>query len=286
MLKISGSTRVVGIIGYPVKHSLSPVMHNAAFAECNLDYVYLPFTVTPEKLEDAVSGLRALGVIGFNVTIPHKTAIIQYLDRLDQSAEDAGAVNTVLIKDGHLIGYNTDGDGLVYSLAEDLDFNPGAGIIVVVGAGGAARGAVAALCREAAQRIFIINRSYEKAIALKAEMSRRYPTVCIETIENEELMKKVLPETSLLINTTSVGMNGDNIDFLNLTHLSKSAKVYDMVYSPAITPLIHEASGMGLMVSNGLGMLASQGERAFTIWTGLKPPRGLMKRVLEGICCT
>lgn len=286
MLKLSGTTQVVGIIGSPVRHSLSPSMHNAAFAECNLDYVYIPFAVAPEKLGDAVSGLRALGVCGFNVTIPHKTEIIQYLDRLDQSAEDAGAVNTVFIKDGSMIGYNTDGDGLIYSLSDDLDFAPGAGTVVVIGAGGAARGAIAALCRSDAKRIIIVNRSFEKACALKSEMSRRYPAVCIETVEKGMLKEEILSVAALVLNTTSVGMNSDKIDFLNLSLLPKSAKVYDMVYSPVITPLIHEASGMGLMVSNGLGMLAAQGELAFTVWTGIAPPRGLMKRVLEGICCT
>lgn len=286
MLKLSGTTQVVGIIGNPVRHSLSPVMHNAAFAECNLDYVYVPFNVAPENLGVAISGLCASGLRGFNVTIPHKTAIIQYLDRLDQSAEDAGAVNTVLIKDGNMTGYNTDGDGLIYSLADDLDFIPGTGTVVVIGAGGAARGAIAALCRSGSKRIIIVNRSFERALQLKYEMSSRYPNVCIEAVEKNGLKEELLLTASLVINTTSVGMYSDKIDFLDLSLLSKSAKVYDMVYSPVITPLIHDASGMGLMVSNGLGMLAAQGELAFTVWTGVTPPKGLMKRVLEGICCT
>lgn len=287
MITVSGATRVVGIIGYPVKHSLSPAMQNAAFAACNLDYVYVPFAVEPGKLEECVSGLRFLGLCGFNVTIPHKTEIIRYLDELDKSAEDAGAVNTVLIdNDGKMIGYNTDGDGLVCSLAEDLDFVPSDGTIVIIGAGGAARGAVAALCRAEAKRIVIVNRTVEKASVLKADMMSRYPDVSIECVQTEELSAKYLPDTSLIVNTTSVGMNGDRIEFLNLAMLPKSAKVYDMVYSPLITPLIHEASGMGLMVSNGLGMLAAQGERAFNIWTGKTPPKGLMKLFLNGICCS
>lgn len=287
MLTVSGTTRVVGIIGYPIKHSLSPAMQNAAFSACNLDYVYVPFAVAPEQLGEAVSGLRALGVCGYNVTIPHKTEIIRYLDGLDKSAEDAGAVNTVLVDNGRMIGFNTDGDGLVCSLAEELDFVPSAaGTIVIIGAGGAARGAVAALCRAEAKRIIIVNRTFDKAYALKSDMSLRYPNVVIDAVKMEELNEKHLPYTSLIVNTTSVGMNGDQVDFLNLAMLPKSAKVYDMVYSPLITPLIHEASGMGLMVSNGLGMLASQGERAFYIWTGQTPPKGLMKLFLNGICCS
>jgi len=286
MLTVSGATRVVGIIGYPIRHSLSPAMQNAAFAACNLDYVYVPFAVAPVNLKEGVSGLRSLGLCGFNVTIPHKTEVIRYLDVLDKSAEDAGAVNTVLIDNGRMIGYNTDGDGLVCSLAEDLDFVPSASMIVVIGAGGAARGAVAALCRAGAKRIIIVNRTFEKSAALKTDMGLRYPDVIIESVQTEDLNAKYLPDTSLIVNTTSVGMNGDRIEFLNLALLPKSAKVYDMVYSPLITPLIHEASGRGLMVSNGLGMLASQGERAFTIWTGQTPPKGLMKLFLNGICCS
>jgi len=143
---LRGSTQVLGIIGYPVRHSLSPAMQNAAIAECGLDYVYVPFQVDPVSLAAAVAGLLAVGVTGFSVTIPHKTAVIEYLDELDESASDAGAVNTVLVREGRMIGYNTDGYGLLCSLGEDLDYIPGEARIVVIGAGGAARGAVAALC--------------------------------------------------------------------------------------------------------------------------------------------
>lgn len=275
---------MVGIIGNPIRHSLSPVMQNAAFDACNLDYVYVPFTVTPERLGDAVVGLRALSVCGFNVTIPHKITIIPYLDQLEQSAEDAGAVNTVSVHDGRLIGYNTDGAGLLDSLADDLEFSPGADLIVVVGAGGAARGAIAALCRSGAQRVVVANRSFDKAISLVDAMRMRYPGTAIEAVQRDELNEVHLVAASLLINTTSIGMNGDRIDFVDLAKLPRSAKVYDMVYSPAVTPLMREASERGIMVSNGLGMLAAQGERAFTVWTGQEPPQGFMKQVLEGIC--
>ncbi|MBC7963089.1 MAG: shikimate dehydrogenase [Steroidobacteraceae bacterium] len=284
MLSLSGKTQVVGIIGNPIRHSLSPAMQNAAFEACNLDYVYVPFAVAPEKLGEAVSGLCALSVCGFNVTIPHKVSIIRYLDELDRTAEDAGAVNTVLVRDGRMTGFNTDGDGLVCSLAEDLDFSPGVAPIVIIGAGGAARGAVAALCRAGAQQIVIVNRSYDNSCTLKEEMNLRYPGVRIEAVKQNQLGKKHLVNVSLLINTTSLGMNGERMDFLDLAALPSSAKVYDMVYSPAITPLMSEAAEKGIAVSNGLGMLAAQGERAFTVWTGQIPPKGLMKRVLLSTC--
>lgn len=285
MVTVNGSTRIVGIIGNPVRHSLSPVMQNAAFEACGLDYVYVPFTVAPERLAKAVSGLRALGVGGFNVTIPHKVAIIPYLDELDVTAEDAGAVNTVLVRDGRMIGHNTDGDGLLDSLKEDLDFVPGTDPILIAGAGGAARGALAALCRAGARMIVVVNRSYDSAALLKEEVNRRYPQVTIEAVPRDGLEKKLLQRTSLLVNTTSLGMHGERIDCIDLSALPASAKVYDMVYSPPFTPLMAEAAVRGIMVSNGLGMLAAQGEKAFRIWTGQSPPKGMMKRVLQALCC-
>jgi len=278
----SGKTRVVGIIGYPIAHSLSPKMQNAAFEACELDYVYVPFEVSPENLAAAVSGLRALGVHGFNVTIPHKTTIIPYLDRLDPGAEEAGAVNTVTLRDGLMIGYNTDGDGLVASLAEDLEYTPGAGIVLVVGAGGAARGAVAALCRAGVRHIVIMNRSEEAARMLAMEMSTRYPNVVLKAVRQGELDSVTLETLALILNTTSLGMKGERVDSVDISALPATSKVYDMVYSATGTPFVREAIARGLQAVNGRGMLAAQGERAFLIWTGRIPPKGLMKQELQG----
>ncbi len=280
---VHGETRVVCIIGNPIRHSLSPLMQNAAFAAGNLDYVYIPFAVSPVNLEQAVIGLKALGVCGFNVTIPHKTAIIQFLDRLDESAESAGAVNTVQLCGTSLIGYNTDGNGLVDSLSADLDFSPGAEQILVVGAGGAARGAIAALCRAGAKRIIISNRSLENAKAVMLDMNIRYPETSIDVIRQNQVGEEYLSSTSLLLNTTPLGMNGEQIEGINLAHLPKHAKVYDMVYSCSGTPLVKEASASGLQAVNGLGMLVAQGERAFEIWTGQRPAEGVMMQALDCI---
>ena len=280
---VHGKTRVVGIIGDPIRHSLSPIMQNAAFAAGLLDYVYVPFAVSPENLEQAVIGLKALGVCGFNVTIPHKTAIIPFLDRLDESAESAGAVNTVQLQGTSLIGYNTDGDGLVDSLSTDLDFSPGAEQILIIGAGGAARGAIAALCRSGAKRILICNRSLEHARAVMQDMNIRYPETHIGVVRQNQVSREYLGSTSLLLNSTSLGMNGERIEGINLSDLPEHAKVYDMVYSCSGTPLILEASASGLRAINGLGMLVAQGERAFEIWTGNKPPEGVMRRALDSI---
>ena len=283
MQKLSGKTGVICIIGNPIEHSLSPVMQNAAFAASQLDYVYVPFAVPAGKLEVAVSGLRALGVQGFNVTIPYKTAIIPLLDQLDESAESAGAVNTVKLSGTSLIGYNTDGDGLVDSLSIDLDFHPGKEQILVIGAGGAARGAIAALCRAGAKNILVCNRSLENANAVMQDMKSRYPGTHIDIIKLDQLNEKQLNSTSLLLNTTSLGMKGEKISFINLAHLPEHAKVYDMVYSKSATPLVAGASASFIRAANGIGMLIAQGERAFEIWTGQKSPKDVMRKALEHI---
>ena len=280
---VKGTTRVVGIIGNPIRHSLSPVMQNAAFSAANLDYVYVPFAVEPDNLEQAVRGLRALGVCGFNVTIPHKTAIIPFLDQLDETAESAGAVNTVLLTGTSMVGYNTDGDGLVDSLVRDLEFYPGEDQILVIGAGGAARGAIAALCRAGARKIVICNRSLENAHSVQCDMTMRYPGTCIDVVEQNQVGKELLGATSLLLNTTSLGMNGERIESIDFAHVPDHAKVYDMVYSRSGTPLVTASSAVGLRAVNGLGMLVAQGERAFSIWTGQKAPEGVMRLALDNI---
>ena len=280
-LSLSGTTKVLGIIGHPVGHSLSPLMQNVALRACGLDYVYVPFDVPSEDLSDAIHGLKSLGVAGFNVTIPHKTAIMQYLDDLDDSAVAAGAVNTVKNNSGRLIGYNTDGDGLVRSLAEDLGFTPRNKTIVIIGAGGAARGAISALCRAGVRRIVIANRTQNKATELAAIMSDRYSNTEFTIATGFENLQDSLQHIDLLVNTTSLGMNRELIPFLRLTALSQTIRVYDMIYSPSVTPLLCEASAVGLMSANGLGMLAAQGELAFTLWTGMIPPSGLMRSTLD-----
>ncbi|MDR3581456.1 MAG: shikimate dehydrogenase [Oryzomonas sp.] len=280
---LSGSSGVFGIIGHPVRHTLSPVMQNAAMQACGLDGVFVPFDVQPERLGEAVAGLRALGVRGVNVTIPHKTGVVPYLDGLDESAEAAGAVNTISNEDGRLVGYNTDGGGLLRSLAEDFTFTPENSTVVIIGAGGAARGAVAAICRAGARRIAIANRSKDRATALVTAMEGRYPGTILAVADYGEQLTPILREADLVVNTTSLGMNGEVIAGLELEALDRDAVVYDMVYAPPVTPLLQQAQRLGLRHANGLGMLAAQGELAFRIWTGILPPLGLMKRVLAGI---
>jgi shikimate dehydrogenase len=281
MRTVSGKTTVAGIIGSPVSHSLSPVMHNAAFAALGLDWVYVPFPVPTERLAQAVSGLSALGLAGFNVTIPHKVAIMPLLDRISPEAELIGAVNTVSIRDGLLTGFNTDGIGLLAALAGKLGFSPPGRSVLVLGAGGAARSAVAALAGAGAARIEVANRSPEKARDLVRALAGRLPATEFSALSLERLGEpSYLAQFDLIVNTSSVGMGGDAFPGLRLSGLKPGLCVFDMVYAPPVTPLLSEAAACGVPAANGLGMLVAQGEAAFAIWTGLQAPPGCMEEAL------
>ena len=274
---ITGTTRVLGIIGDPVSHSRSPQMQNRALAASGLDYVYVPFHVLPERLAEVVSGFRASGVHGFNVTVPHKVAVVPLLDRLSPEAAQLGAVNTVHNDNGKLVGYNTDGFGLVTSLREELNFDPHGADLVVVGAGGAARAAVHALCSAGAGRILIVNRTVARAVELADQYGPLFPGVRLDV---HQTLHASIAACDLLLNTTSIGMDGISLS-ADPAALGEHAVVYDMIYAPTETPLLGAAKLRGLRFANGLGMLAAQGEGAFTLWTGVIPPQGLMKAVLQ-----
>lgn len=280
-MNLSGKTRVLGIIGSPVGHSMSPAMQNAAIDERGIDYVYVPFPVEPDFLGQAVEGLRRLGVWGFNVTIPHKSSIIPFLDRISPEAELCGAVNTVCREGDLLVGYNTDGTGFLSSVKEDLDHDPRGSSVLLLGAGGAARGAIAALASTGVTQIVVANRTREKGESLVERFQSVFPEVrfTISSLAAEELAGH-LREADLLVNTTSVGMNGTSFEWLPLLELPATAKVYDMVYVPAETPLLAAARTRDLVCANGLGMLVAQGAAAFTLWTGLEAPCAVMRRKL------
>lgn len=284
MAPITGKTRLTGIIGWPIAHSLSPVMHNAAFAALGLDWSFVPFAVPPERLAEAVRGLSALGVAGFNVTIPHKVAIMPLLDRISPEAELIGAVNVVDNRDGVMTGYNTDGIGLLAALKEGFGFEPAGKSVLVLGAGGAARAAAAALGSAGASRIALANRSLESAAGLARALKARLPGTAFDVQELAALAERAfLEDFDLIVNTTSVGMAGDAFPGLSLAGLKPGLAVYDMVYAPPVTPLMKEAEACGVPSANGLGMLVAQGEAAFAIWTGSTPPRGCMAQALAAL---
>ena len=276
---ITGKTKKLAIIGYPISHSMSSVMQNKALEKLGLDYVYVPFSVHPDSLEKAITGFRNIDLEGFNVTIPHKVAIIPLLDELDVSAKEAGAVNVVVRRGEKFIGYNTDGDGLIKAISEEFNFSFENKKVIVLGAGGAARGAIASFYRKKVSEIVIINRTIGKAREIKSLYADKDIKITVYG-ENEDFAGHY-KDANLLINTTSVGMNNDRHSHIDLSKLNKKAIVYDMVYSPKETSLLKDAKEYNLRCSNGLSMLAGQGEIAFSIWTSCPAPVGLMLEELN-----
>jgi shikimate dehydrogenase len=277
--QITGTTHIYGIFGDPVSHSLSPLMQNEALHLAGIDAVYLPFHVRPSQLGSAVQGVRALQIRGVNVTVPHKEAILEYLDEIDAQARLIGAVNTVVNRDGHLVGYNTDAPGLVRALEEDLQFAPAGKQILLLGAGGASRAALVALAKAGAAGITVANRNPERARSLVSEFSALWPGTSFAHVDmGGETLRPVLDRSDLLVNSTSVGLKGESFTSISPADLPVHALVYDMVYRQGGTALLQAAKARGVRAADGLGMLAAQGEEAFFLWTGQRPPLGVMKR--------
>jgi shikimate dehydrogenase len=284
-MNISGKTKICGLIGDPVEHTMSPVMHNAAFDKLGLDYAYLPFRVRPEELPQAVSGFKALNAIGFNVTIPHKVAVIPLLDELDPLARKIGAVNTVVNNNGVLKGYNTDASGFLQALLE-RGVEPAGKNIVLLGAGGAAR-AIAYILSERKARLTILNRREELdwAEAIAANIRKDLGNV-IEVFELlPGYLQKALEHADILANATSVGMSPDSGKSPVPAGLLRSGLVVvDIVYNPVRTKLLQDAAAAGAVTVEGLDMLVWQGALAFEKWTGEKPPFDIMREVtLRGL---
>ncbi len=277
--EISGKTQVCALIGDPVEHTMSPAMHNAACAELGLDYAYIPLLVRPECLSDAVCGLRALNVRGFNVTIPHKVKIVPHLDGLDPMAERIGAVNTVVNNGGELTGYNTDAAGFLAALRE-RGCVPRGQRVALVGAGGAAR-AIAHVLAENGAEITILNRRKEmdwahEIAGLVADNFKKK----VEVLElNETNLKKALHGAALVVNATSLGMTPHaDATPVPAALLNADQTVFDIVYNPVETRLLREAAAAGAVTVNGVDMLAWQGALAFRMWTGRDAPVDLMRR--------
>jgi shikimate dehydrogenase len=269
--------KLFGLIGCPVHHSMSPLMHNDAFYQLGIDAYYHAFHVEKEHLADAVKGMKALGIAGFNVTIPHKTTIIPYLDEVDSIALQIGAVNTVVNENGRLIGYNTDGLGFVRALREEMNIEFEGKNVLLIGAGGAARGIYFTLANSGVLRIDVCNRTIDKAKQLIREHS--FPVQSFAyTIEEAQQM---LGKYDIVINTTSVGMYPHMNEMpVSLENLNKKAVVSDIIYNPFETMLLKEARKLGAMTQNGIGMFVYQGALAFEKWTGLFPDINRMKRMV------
>ena len=280
-MNVSGRTQLIGLLGWPVAHSVSPAMHNAAAAALGLDWLYVPLPVRPEALPSALGGLAALGFRGVNVTVPHKAAVLPYLDAVYPVAGTIGAVNTITINDGLLTGFNTDWSGFLADL-KDHDVALARRECLVLGAGGAARAMVYALLHEGA-RVTVLARREEQAAALAAELSQALSTSIASgpLAGAAELAAEFYQP--LIVNTTPLGMAGANADRSPWPDapIPGHAFVYDLVYSPPLTPLLAAAQAAGCRVANGLGMLVNQAAEAFALWTGREPDRAVMRRAIR-----
>ncbi|MDK2816198.1 MAG: shikimate dehydrogenase [Moorella sp. (in: firmicutes)] len=280
MLQVKASTGLVALMGCPVEHSLSPLMQNAAFAATGLDLVYLAFAVTPSGLPAALAGLKALGFRGANVTVPHKEAVIKYLDAVEPTAARIGAVNTIVNEGGRLNGYNTDASGFLRSLQE-AGFNPAGMKAVILGAGGAARAVAFALAGAGCTGLTIANRTLERAGHLAAALAGLSVLVKACALEEEELRPRV-EEADLVVNATSAGMAPmEGAVPLPAVWLHAGQWVYDLVYNPLETRFLRDARQRGCRAISGLGMLLYQGAAAFTLWTGKPAPVEVMGEALR-----
>jgi len=276
---ISGTTGLCGVIGDPIEHTMSPVMHNAAFREAGLDYIYTAFRVRSEELGEAIRGMRALNIRGLNVTIPHKVTVIPFLDEVDALAEKIGAVNTIVNDNSILKGYNTDASGFMQVLLEK-GVEPQDKRVLVLGAGGASR-AVSLALGERGARLVILNRLEELdwAHELAARIGRLFDTEVKSGELTRDNVAEALAETDILVNTTSVGMSPETgCTPVDADLLRPGLVVFDIVYNPLKTRLLSEAEDAGAETVCGIDMLAWQGALAFEKWTGVQAPVDLMKR--------
>ncbi|MFH1382539.1 MAG: shikimate dehydrogenase [Chloroflexota bacterium] len=280
-LEVSGKTTICGIIGDPVEHTMSPAMHNVAFSNLGLDYIYVPFHVRKERLGQAIDGMRALNVRGLNVTIPHKVAVMSFLDELDPLARKIGAVNTIVNNDGVLCGYNTDASGFLQALLEK-GVGPEGKNIAILGAGGASR-ALSFILADRGARLVILNRleefNWAKDLADRISHFFRQEVTALEL--NKENLKKVIGEADILVNATSVGMSPQtDATPVEADLLRPDLFVYDIVYNPIKTRLVREAEQVGAATVSGVDMLVWQGALSFEQWTGQKAPVNIMKQIV------
>ena len=274
---ISAHTKILCIIGHPISHTMSPLMHNIALNDLNLDYVYVAFDVTPKNLRNALNGIRALNIRGINVTIPHKETVLSYLDSIDPIAQKIRAVNTIKLEDGRIYGKNTDAEGFIRAI-EDANIDISEMDVLLLGSGGAAKAVSYALIQKIS-KLTILNRTKPKATELANKLKKEseipiFTKKLEETTINDEIQK-----VDLVINATPVGMYPSQQEsILSSNMLHQDLIVFDLIYNPIETKLIKDARKVGCKTINGLDMLISQGALAFEWWTDKKPNTNLMKK--------
>lgn len=279
---LDGTTRVAGVIGWPVRHSLSPPMQNAALAALGLNWVYVPFAVAPERVRDGMAAIRALDLVGLNVTIPHKAAVLPYMDELSDEARALGGVNTVVHHDGRLIGHSTDGAGFLRSLRE-IGEDVGGREVCLIGAGGSARAVALAVCRAGASGLTVVNRTLAKAQCLAAQMSGLCPGVKVAAVGlATPQAEAAVSNARVVIDSTAVGMypHHETEPVVPGQWLHSEQVVCDLTYNPRDTVLLQAARRQNAGTLDGTGMLVHQGALALELWTGEKAPVEVMRAAL------
>lgn len=277
MMRITSQTKTIGLIGHPIAHSRSPDMHNAALKHFGLPYVYLAYDIPPEQFATAINGMKTLGFIGWNVTIPHKVRMMDYLDELDLGAIEIDAVNTVVKRGEKWVGFNTDGIGYLRSLREEIAIDLKGKRVVLLGAGGAARAVGYTLATSGVEQLVIANRTLSKAEQLAKHLEKHTKTD-VRPIQD---CKQAIQKASLVVNTTSVGMHPNTEEIpIDPTWLHPDLVASDLIYEPRQTAFLKAASSIGAKTHNGLGMLVHQAACAFELWLDQKAPVALMRSAL------
>jgi len=274
--------KIYGVLGNPAKHSLSPLMHNAAFSALKINAEYKIFEVEPKNLENFMLSLSKEGIFGLNVTVPYKEKVIPFLQNISDEAKLIGAVNTIKVSGDKLEGFNTDGEGFLKHISEDLKFDPKGKSIAIIGAGGAAKAVSICLSKRSPKRISIYDIDGVKLLSLINHLKENFKYVEFNSVSSPENLG--INNSDLLINATAIGMKEADPCLVDEKSLHKDLLVYDLIYNPNETKLLALAKRVGAKTSNGLGMLLYQGMAAFEIWTGEKAPKEVMKKaLLEGI---
>ena len=280
-MHIDGSTKLVGVFGWPVTHTASPAMHNAAFAALGMNWVYAAFSVEPKNLRPALCGARDMGLVGVNLTLPHKVLALNAVDEVHSEARRLGAVNTILMEHSRLRGFNTDGYGFVKALQDEFNLTLEGARVLVLGAGGAGRAIAVKCALEGAAKVFVANRTPARTRPIGKEIAATDTEFKAVPFEADALAR-VIGEVDLLVNATSVGLNDGESLGLDKRLFSPKLLVYDTIYRPAQTDLLCAAAEAGARAANGQSMLLHQGAKSFEIWTKRKAPLAVMRRALRG----
>jgi shikimate dehydrogenase len=282
MREIAGTTRIAAVFGWPVEHSLSPPMQNAAIEALGLDWVYIAAGVAPEALAEALRGARAMRYVGVNCTIPHKEAVLPHLDWLDPTAQAMRAVNTIHIVDGEMRGYNTDAYGFTETLLAEGEVILKDKTVLVIGSGGAARGIAAGAAMEGARKVILANRTRPRAEKIAEDIEPAFPETRFEVVQlSRASLQNAAGRAEVIANATSLGMGASDPLPIEPVLIQPGHVIFESVYVPAETPLLRAARERGAIAVGGLGMLARQGARSLSIWSGMEPDEDLMLNVLR-----